>query len=302
VTRTSRPDPDQVIRRLIPRLNASGRLGDSAAVWKLLLSDTDGPIDDWMTETEQAHGTTKQLHRQLIAQAEEQVSRLHFRDQVVMVVSGRGWHQGLMGPLASQLAQRYGRPAIAIAMDERHGIGSGRSIPLLDLLEILRGCQDVLLQFGGHAQACGLMLDRKQLEPFRALVNQQARRSLGHEGLTKTRTVDLELPLRAVVSRWVEEVERFIPFGRGNPRPTVVIRGVSVESRSPRTGTISDGVARVSAKGPFSTLTAGGCYDVVAAPAMMRGELVLTVSDVKDSTVPWEPARTSGTRCKREPV
>ena len=302
VTGTSEAEPEQILRRLTPKLNASGRLGDSTAVWRLLLREGEERWDEWLEATEAAHETTRQLHRQIFAEAQEQVNRLHFKDQYVMIVSRSGWHQGLMGPLASQLAQRYGRPAIAIAMDERRGIGSGRSIPLFNLLEALKACQSLLVQFGGHAQACGLTVDRKHLEQFRALVNHQARQLLGAQGLLKTRMVDLELPLAAISPTWVQETQRFAPFGQGNPRPTVVIRDVAIEVKSPRTAVLSDGARRLAAKGRFSGLVAGERYDVVATPTIISEGLVLAVNDVRGATAPSGLSRTSGTRCIPEPV
>lgn len=284
-TQTTQPEPDQIAKRLVPRLNASGRLGDPAAVWNLLLSEEEG-IERWLAEADAAHTTTKQLHRQLIGEAYEQINRLNFRDHYVLIVSRSGWHQGLMGPLAAQMAQQYGRPTIAIAMDERDGIGSGRSIPLFNLLDALKACQGLLTRFGGHAQACGLTVDRRQLEPFRELVNQHARVSLGRQGLVKTRTIDLELPLSAVESGWVGEVDRFAPFGQGNPRPTVVIRRVTIEPKSPRTAVISDGTVRMLGKGSYPAGVAGASYDVVAIPSLAEGELVLTLSDAKASAAP----------------
>ena len=123
-TQTASPEPEQIIRRLVPRLNASGRLGDPAVVWRLLRRGGHERLEDWLNQTESAHATTKQLHRQIAVEAQEQVNRLHFRDQFIMVVSRRGWHHGLMGSLASQLVQRYGRPAIALAIDGQYGVGS----------------------------------------------------------------------------------------------------------------------------------------------------------------------------------
>lgn len=296
-TRVIDPDPDQILRRLTPRLNASGRLGDASAVWKLLLVDGDGRIDEWLAMTGEAHAQTKQLHRRIMAEAHEQVNRLHFRDQFVMVVSRQGWHQGLMGPLAAQLAERYGRPAIAIAMDGRRGVGSGRSIPLFNLLEALRACEGLLVRFGGHAQACGLTVDQQHLEDFRARVNQQAGASLGREGLLRTRTADLELSLAAVQPRWVEEAEWLAPFGRGNPRPTVLIRHVAISVVSPRTARLSDGTVSVVGKGRFEGLVSGALYSVVASPALVEKDVVLTVSDVRGATAPWGRVQPSGTRC-----
>ncbi|MBI3320797.1 MAG: DHH family phosphoesterase [Candidatus Omnitrophica bacterium] len=301
-TQTLKPDPEQIVRRLIPRLNASGRLGDSTAIWKLLLSEEAGLFDDWMARAETAHATTKQLHRRLIGEAREQVNRLHFKDQFVIVVSRVGWPQGLMGPLASQLANQHGRPAIAIALGERHGVGSGRSIPLFDLLEALQACQHVLMRFGGHAQACGFMVDRNHLEPFQTLVNEQAQRSIGRAGLQQVRIIDLELPLDAVTSSWAAEVERLAPFGRGNPRPTVALRHLRLEVKSARRAVLSDGSVGIEARGTFPIPVDGERYDVVASPMLAEGELVLTVCDVRVSAEPWEPARTSGTSYRRGPA
>jgi len=297
VTETTKADPEQIARRLVPRLNACGRLGDPGAVWRLLLSERDanGAFDEWMAQTQAAHAATKQLHRQIIPEAYEQVNRLNFRDQYVLVVSRSGWHQGLMGPLAAQLAQRYGRPTIAIAMDEQHGTGSGRSIPCFNLLDALKACQGLLVRFGGHAQACGLTVERKHLEPFRALVNQHAKAMLGRDGLMKTRMIDLELPLSELTSRWIEEAERFAPFGHGNVRPTVVIRGVTIETRSPRSAILAHGMIRLLGKGAaLSDVTPTGRYDVVATPTSVEGVLGLTVSDVKGSTALSGLGQTSG--------
>lgn len=301
-TGTDKPDPDVILRRLTPRLNASGRLGDAEAIRHLLLRGEEERLEEWLSAADAAHATTKQLHRQIMAEAQEQVNRLHFRDQYVMVVSRSGWHQGLMGPLATQLAHRYGRPAIAISMDEQQGTGSARSIPHFNLFEALQACQELLVKFGGHAQACGLTVDRKHLERFREVVNEQAKQLLGRDGLVQTKTIDLELALEDVAPSWVGEAAGLAPFGQGNPRPTVAIRRLTVEQHSPRMATVSDGVRRVAARGVFPALVPGGSYDVVASPVMAAGELVLTLGDVRASAAPSEPARTSGSSYRPAPA
>lgn len=300
-TGTSLPDPEHVVRRLIPRLNASGRLGDARAIWELLREEPEGSLDAWLEASEEAHDTTKALHRRILAEAQEQVGRMHFRDAYVVVVSRRGWHQGLMGPVASQLANRYGRPAIALAMGERQGVGSGRSVPMLNLLEALRACEGLLVRFGGHAQACGLTVEGQRVEEFRALVNEQAKRLLGPQGLVRTQVVDVELPLEALQGGWVEEVERLAPFGYGNPRPTMLVRGVTLEVVSSRVATLSRGRVTLTARGSFAMLVSGGHYDVVGSPVTQAGVLALSVSDARASTEPAAPAPTSGTTCTRAP-
>ena len=280
-TKTTMPEPEQITTRLIPRLNASGRLGDSAASWHLLRRDGHDEIEHWLTQADTAHAQTKQLHRRTMAEAQEQVDRLHFRDEWVMVVSRVGWHQGVMGPLAAQLASRYGRPAIAIAWGEDCGIGSGRSIPLFNLLNALKACEGLLVRFGGHAQACGLTVDRKNVERFRAFVNEHAQRAMGREGLVPRRTVDLEMSLAGIQPEWVAGLERFAPFGRGNERPSVLVRNITLEVTSPRIGAVVDGPRRIAARGRFADLECGQRYDAIVIPTLARGELLLSVSDVK---------------------
>lgn len=308
-TDTTSPDPDRIVRRLVPRLNASGRLGDSAAIWHLLHSGDESTkephvLDSLMTQAEEAHTTTKGLHRQTIGEAMAQINRMHFKDQFVMVVSKRGWHPGLMGPLAAQLSRQYGRPAIAIAMDDHRGTGSARSIPMLDLLESLRACESTLVRFGGHAQACGLTVDREHLELFRSQINAEVRRRMGREGLVQTKTVDVELPLRQVEREWMDEVERLAPFGYGNPRPTMLIRRMRLEQATPRTARFSDGQAGIAAKGRFTELEVGGWYDLLASPGSGAGagEPTLAVSDVRGAEAPSGPIRSAGTPYRRAPA
>ena len=287
------PEPEQVTRRLVPRLNASGRLGDPTAVWHLLRRELDGRWRGWLLATEAAHAQTKELHRRITAQAQEQVNRLHFRDQHVVVVSGTDWHQGLMGPLAARLAERYGRPAIALALDSRQGIGSGRSVPLFNLLQTLTQCEPLLVEFGGHAQACGLRLRARDVASFRSLVNLRAREQLGAGAFVRRRLLDLAMPLADVEPRWIQETERFAPFGPGNARPAVSIRQVTFEVRSPRVAWASDGTRRVLARGGFSGIVPGWPYDVAAGAEVAEGTVTLTVNDVKPSVEPSELVRTA---------
>ena len=284
--RVGRGSADQVLRRLVPRLNACGRLGDASAAWKVLRRDPGGELDEWLGQTRRAHEQTRRLHREVIADATEQVNRLHFRDQAVVIVSRQGWPQGLMGPLAAQLSQRYARPAIAVAMGETEGVGSGRSVPQVNLLSALTACAPWLLKFGGHAQACGVTIRREQFPQFQDAVNQHVRRLLGSQGWSRTITADCEAELGEVTPAWVKELERFAPFGIGNPRPSVLLRGVRVET-SAREGTrLSDGSHRLRTRGTLVSALGPDQIDVIASPSCVGGDVTLTVQDAKGSAVP----------------
>ncbi len=273
------PEPDAIIRKLVPKLNAAGRLGDCLAVRHLLCREAPEPHEVSMGAVEAAHEQTKALHRRIMGEAMAQATRINFRDEKVVVVASAGWHRGLMGPLASQLAQMYARPAIAISLEDGVGVGSARSIPSVDVLALLRRCGDLLTRFGGHAQACGLSLFANRLIEFR----QQLNVSMQDTAPTLGRMVDydLDLPLAALEEGWVAELERFAPFGMGNPKPTVVVRSVRFETKSPRRGWISNGAQRISIQGTIPTGPLSGCVDVAASPSMDRGELTLRLRDVR---------------------
>lgn len=287
LTRTLKARCDSIIRQLVPLLNANGRLGNAEASWHLLREDLDSSMDHWMGRTQRAHQTVKQLYRQTMPEAESQVSRMHFRDHYVIVIARYGWHPGLMGILASRLAQRYGRPTLAIAFGkENEGVGSGRSALSFNLLEALVSCQQLLIRFGGHAQACGLTVHAKHLESLREAINHHAKGRLGSSGLIPQNTFDVELSLDALESSWVGELEGLAPFGPGNPRPSVVIRCLSIESSSPRKAWLTDGQTRVQARGPFKEIERGVRYDVVGNPTIEEEGIVLAISDVKVSAAP----------------
>jgi single-stranded-DNA-specific exonuclease len=226
---------------------------------------------------------------------------VHFRDQHVLIVSRSGWPQGLMGPLASQLSQRYGRPAIALAINGGHGTGSARAPSMFNVFETLRECQELLVRFGGHAQACGLTIAQKHLEQFRAAVNARVQRSpSAPEGAEPPRVVDLEARLNELRPGWLAEWEQLAPFGQANPKPTVLLRRLAVKRRSMRTGTASDGRLQVAVRGRVPE--SDGRYDVVATPAVAAGELVLTLGDARSSEAPGEPGPTSSTTYRRARV
>jgi single-stranded-DNA-specific exonuclease len=277
---------EQLTRRLIPRINAGGRLGAPRAVRRLLGCWDERRLEAWLASAAQAHATAKRLQRQVVGAAHEQVNRLHFRDRHVLVVSGRGWPPGMMGPLASQLAQRYGRPSIALSVSDEGAVGSARSVPAFDLLKMLRTCQALMVRFGGHAQACGLTLGAGRLEAFREAVNDAARSAAGPDGFQQTERVDVHLPLAGIRAEWVSELERFQPHGVANPRPTVLLTGLRLEARSARVAWACQGPARLLARGPAGAFGSESACDAIASPRLEDGQPMLWLRGVRDAAAP----------------
>lgn len=275
------PTPEQVLRKLVPRLNAAGRLGSAAPVLELLTTSSPAVSARALEALGAAHATTKSLHQRILMQAYEQVNRTSFKDQLVVVVGGRGWHPGLMGPVAAQLVERFSRPAIAIALDGGTGVGSGRSMAGFNLVEALQACDGMLLRYGGHPQACGLTLSAERLEQFRERINRHAADTLDCRRLDPAVQVDAGVSLDQLTSSTAEQVERCAPFGTGNPKPVLRLSGVAVERDTARRGWACDHSRRVRLWGTLEGCAPDERYDLLVSPRLKDGELVLSLADAR---------------------
>ena len=279
----SRVTSGQVLRCLVPCLNAAGRLGNAEPVWRLLTTTSSEEAEALVKTVTGLHDQTKALHRQMVGEAYAQANRIHFKDHWVMVIGRRGWHPGLMGPLASQLMEHYERPAIVLAIDEHGvGVGSGRAPSTVNLVEALRACEELLVRYGGHPQACGLTVDIKQLAAFQARVNQHVGARLGSQALTRTLEIDGEVPASDLtMAHAMRGLEQLAPFGPGNPKPTVLVRGMAVEQQ--RTGGVqmTDGAVSLFVKTRADAWLAQQRYDLVGTPTVSEDRVIFSLCDAR---------------------
>jgi len=281
----TRPTSEQILRRLVPRLNAAGRLGNARPVWRLLAEESSETASRFADALGEAHAQTKRLHRQILMEAHEQVNRMHFKGQYVVVIGRQGWHAGLMGPVAAQMMERCGRPAISLALDRQVGVGSGRSPEGFNLFDALQACRTMLLRYGGHAQACGLTLNVTQVEQFRDAINHHASASLSQRPMMgKVLTIDAEVRLDDLTPDVATSLEALNPCGPGNPRPTFLVRGVRRTERDAGRVGLTDGRAWLAVKGKARDSMASGSYDVVVSPTLVDGDVVLSLRDLQEPT------------------
>jgi single-stranded-DNA-specific exonuclease len=238
-----------------PRLNAAGRIGDAADGLRLLLTDDPAEAAELARRLEGLNVERQSLDHRILEEALAQVERAGdpARD-AGLVLSGDGWHPGVVGIVASRVVERYGRPAFLIAFEGDVGKGSGRSISRFDLHAALLACGDLLERYGGHQMAAGLTIRRSRLDEFRARFAEIARGTLGAEDLGPEQRVDLELRLEEATGE-LERMCRYLePCGAGNASPVFGVRGVRFTGRSRvgnghLKGTLDDGATRLAAIG-----------------------------------------------------
>jgi single-stranded-DNA-specific exonuclease len=208
---------------LAPRINAAGRMATPDIAARLLLA-----TDEAMGA--EARALAEQLNEEnLRRQAQEQEILAEARRAIesdpdigahaVLVVSGEGWHRGVIGIVASKLVDAFHRPAVVISVEDGIGHGSCRSIGAFDMLAAIESCAPHLVRFGGHRMAAGLTLDASQLKAFRSALQARGDDCLGPDDLRPRLRIDAKLDFDEIKGRLVEEVQALEPFGIGNPKP-----------------------------------------------------------------------------------
>lgn len=216
----TRLDEGDLAFRLAPRINAAGRLYRADAGVELLLTDDEGRAGEIAIELSRANSERRVREREVDVAAEAALRELpgELREAPGFVVAGEDWHPGVVGIVASRLAERHHRPVVVVSLDgEGGGRGSGRSIPGFDLHAALEACSGHLESFGGHRAAAGLSLQAENLEAFREAFAAHAAGLLGPEDLCRTERVDAMVGGLGLGLDLAEELGRLAPFGMGNP-------------------------------------------------------------------------------------
>src|SRR5699024_7085087 len=141
---------------VIPRINATGRMGSPDRAVRLLTCDDPEEAQPLSQEICEDNDRRRQVEGEIAQQAIEAIQRdpqlLYSR---VIVVEGKGWHHGVIGIVASRVTERFGKPSIVISVDGEEARGSGRSVEGFSLFQAVSACSDLLERFGGHPMAAG---------------------------------------------------------------------------------------------------------------------------------------------------
>lgn len=215
---------------LAPRINAAGRMGRAQVALDCLLAPD-------KTTAAPLAGQLDEMNRERRAEEErileEALAAAAGLPELGLVLCGEGWHEGVIGIVASRVVEAFHKPTVVLSRENGSGRckGSGRSVPGFDLYQGLTRCAEVLTRFGGHPQAAGMTLEEVHLERFRQLFHGAVLEQLGPEPPGPRLHVDGNLSFAEVDHLLLRELELLQPFGIGNPEPVFVSPPVEVLSR-----------------------------------------------------------------------
>lgn len=207
-----------------PRINAAGRLGQARLAVELLTTDNPARAAQLAEYVDELNKSRQSVERKIAKEAKEQVEANGWENQGALVLASPDWHPGVIGIVASRIAEMFGKPTVLIALNETEGLGqgSGRSFNGFDLYTGLVACQQHLVGFGGHRAAAGVRLEIDQLPHFREALNEYV---TSHQTAAEGEAelfVDAEVTFDDLHHKAVHELERLGPFGAEHRRPRFV--------------------------------------------------------------------------------
>ncbi|HEY2155456.1 MAG TPA: single-stranded-DNA-specific exonuclease RecJ [Isosphaeraceae bacterium] len=214
----------QVGFRIAPRINAAGRLERAMLAVELLTTEDFARAGELASNLDEFNTRRQELESTIVREAHEMVDAGGgLGERGAIVVGRKGWHPGVIGIVAGRMAEAYHRPAIVVALGDGISQGSARSVPGFNLYEAIAACSGGLEGFGGHSAAAGLKIMNSAFDDFARRFDDHCRSALTAEHRQKVLNVDAEVPLAAMTTRVVEDIDRMEPFGVGNPAPLVAV-------------------------------------------------------------------------------
>ena len=220
--------------RIAPRLNAAGRMENARDVIDLFTTSDAARAREIAERLEGLNRERQRVEAEILSAVTNFMdAHPEKRDCYSLVLSGEGWHRGVIGIVAQRVVELYHRPTLVIGIENGVGQGSARSIARFHLLSALTDSSNLFDRFGGHAQAAGFTLPAGRIGELEIRLEAYCRRILQPQDLEPAMRVDAEINLDEVDGSLFEKLSRLEPYGYGNPTPTFVARNVRL-IESPR--------------------------------------------------------------------
>lgn len=228
-------DPNNISGKTIgfqiaPRINAAGRMDHANTAYALLVEEQETEAMRLAKVLEENNLERQKKTEVMVKQAKAQYQET---DDPILFFYQADWPLGLTGLVAGQLVRKYNKPCIVMGSDGEKVVGSGRSVPGINILESIKTFKDKLVAFGGHPQACGFRVLEEDLASFKENVLQYVKESAKDVSLEPVLKIDSETRLGSINWDVADMLELFAPFGIDNEEPIFASRGVEVETVVP---------------------------------------------------------------------
>ncbi|NMV53132.1 single-stranded-DNA-specific exonuclease RecJ [Lactobacillus reuteri] len=216
---------------IAPRLNALGRIADANDGVKLLTSLDENESQKLAKEVDQANKERQNLVAEIMKEAEKQANSSANQQKRTLLIVGKGWHQGVLGIVASRIMNETGKPTIVASNDQNNPTlikGSGRSVDSFNLFNALEAHRELFTTFGGHPAACGLSFDQKNIVPLQIALEEEAVKQKFDPTVKQPLPIAMKLVPADVTQQLYNDIQQVAPFGPGNMEPVFELNNVKV--------------------------------------------------------------------------
>ncbi|MFV1859745.1 MAG: single-stranded-DNA-specific exonuclease RecJ [Anaerolineales bacterium] len=238
-----------------PRLNAAGRLADASLAVQLLLATEGSEAWEHAGKLDRLNRERRQLTTETLERARTLAQEQPQSENLLMAADDE-FHEGVLGLVAGRLADEFYRPALVARIEGNVLRGSARSIPEFHITEALQACDDLLLRFGGHAQAAGFSLLTENRQAFVTRLSELAGDRLAGLDLRPRLEIDADVNFDELDEELMAFIDRLQPCGQANPYPVFSTAGVEVHSKR----TVGQGGRHIK----LTVRHAGRVFDAIA--------------------------------------
>lgn len=206
---------------IAPRINAVGRLEHAIDALRLLCTTSDEKAHQLASNVGKLNQDRQELVKKAVENAVATVEKQKLKGTLpkLIILTSTHWHEGIIGLIASKIAETYYHPTIVMTEVDGFLKGSARSIPLFHITNFLRTLKEYLIDVGGHAQAAGFTIEKAKVNTFIKKADREAQKTLEEKDLERRLETDFKIPLSLITSKLAKLIEKLSPFGIGNPRP-----------------------------------------------------------------------------------
>lgn len=223
------PDARMIGFQIAPRINAAGRMAHAQAAHELLMCDDRVMARGLALDIEANNVARQKISTQTTDQIRKVAEAMYADKKFIFAVSEH-YPLGIVGLVAGRIANEFNKPTAVLQKGEHGSQGSFRSIPSINIIEAIEECGELLVKFGGHAQAAGLTIKNENLEAFYEKLNGIIEKKLEGVVVEPEIWIDMKLSLYQITSQLVSEIRKMAPFGEGNREPVFMMENMTVQS------------------------------------------------------------------------
>jgi single-stranded-DNA-specific exonuclease len=228
ISENEKPDTHKVAFQIAPRINAAGRMDHASVSFNLIMEKDPVKARLLALEVESRNQERQKLTTEIVREIRI-LAENSFKNRKFIFAQSPHWPVGILGLIAGRIADEFQKPTIILQDQGLEMVGSLRSIPEVDIVEALEECSELLIKFGGHAQAAGITVSKNKADEFLEKMSRIVEEKLKNIELEAVLEIDAEIKPENIDWDFIGELKKMEPFGQGNVQPVFFMKSMVIE-------------------------------------------------------------------------